>query len=412
MRFISVVALFLFSLVDAHAREPYKAIVNVGSQSATFTTTNVVDLTKDLSTAAIHAKIGGYTSTSAASLTLNLRGLTVTGSYPAGSTTLTVQIPQAGIVVSFSGSTREESNRLFEEFYYTGAHDNRKFRNAFARYTPIDPIAGNPNSLMSLMAQADFAFARLSPLSGCQDCCQKCCEDPNWSSQPLVHQFQVQGIGARAMSETFDTIVLSLPFRYSYSPTKTWALIFDLPFTLLDNDGAWSIDGSLGAGFRIPIVYTWTLTPTVRLGLGCSPSFNTLGSFVSSGLLSNINIPMWNFVLSVADYGGYFYNIPVEWGGIKYNYHLQNWIFKNGIALTTCNELNICGIPFNFGINFTDSLFCGDELFIEHYDEVGFSIIANCLSNLFEYDSLILNASYQFGQKNYQAYVGSLAYQF
>jgi len=412
MRLFYLAAILIFISTQTEAREPYKAIVDFGTQSATFTTSNIVSLTNDLATASIQKKISGYTPVSAASLVFNLRGLTCTASYPAGSTTLNVVIPDAGIDVSFTGGTREESNQLFEDFYLTGAQGNHKFRKAFAKHTPIDPIAGNPNSLMSLMAQADFAFARLSPLSGCREGCQKCCEDPCWESQPLVHQFQFMGIGARAMSETFDTIVLSVPLRYSYSPTKTWALIVDLPMTFLYNDGAWSTDGSLGMGFRIPIVYTWTLTPTGRVGLGGSLSLATLGSFVSGGLLSNINIPMWNFVLSVADYGGYFATIPLTWGGIRFNYNLHNWVIKNGIAMTTCNELNICGIPFNFSINFTDTLYRGDTLFIKHYDEVGFSIIANCLSNLFDYDSLILNAAYQFGQKNYQAYIGSLAYQF
>ncbi len=398
-------ALILFSIsAQVEGKSPYKATFTAGSQSGSAATSNIVDLVEDLSTAAIQKKLSGYTSTSPLSLDLNLRGLDATASYGAGSAVLNVQIPQEGVSLTFSGSTREESNRLFEEYYLTGGHNASHWRKVYAEYTPIDPIAGNPNSLLSLMAAADYNLARLDPLSGCSEC--------KWSSQSMGNEFQLGLSVGKAMIKGWDTIVITAPLRYSYSPQHTWALILDLPVTFLDNGSAWSVDGSVALGVRIPVVYTWTLTPEVRWGLGGSLSLATLGSFIDAGLNSNINIPISDFVLGITNFAGYYGTIPLTWGGIRFDYDLSNVILKNGIHLTTCRELCICNIPFNFDFAITDSLFLGDKLYIEHYDEVSFFVICNHLNALVKRDSLLFGASYQFGEKGYNAYTGTVAYQF
>lgn len=401
-RFFSL-ALVLLALF-AEAKEPYKANYTVGSLSGTISTSNIVDLVKDLSTASLQGKISGYTSNSPISLALNLRGLDATASYAANSTILNVQIPAQGVAVTFGGSTREESNRLFEEYYLTGAHDRSDWRKVYAEKTPIDPIAGNPNSLLALMAQSDYNLARLDALSGCCECF--------WSAQGIENQMQLGLSVGKAMIKGWDTLCATLPFRYSLSPNKSWAFILDFPLTFLDTGSAWSVDGSLALAFRIPVIYTWTLTPEVRFGLGGSLSLATLGSFIDAGLNSNINIPISDFVFGVTNFAGYYSSIPLDWGGIHFDYDLTNAILKNGIHLTTCKEVLIGSVPFNFDFGFTDSLFLVDKLYMEHYDEVSFMIICNYLRSSVKRDSLIFGASYQFGEKGYNAYIGSASYQY
>lgn len=391
-------------VLSAEAHSPYKATYTVGSMTDSVSTTNIIDLVEDLATAAIQQNIPGYTSTSAISMDLNLRGLDASASYAAGSAVLNVQIPQEGVSLTFSGSTREESNRLFEEYFLTGGHNQSGWRKVYAEQTAIDPIAGNPNSLLSLMAQADYNLARLDPLSGCCECF--------WSAQPLGNEVQLGLSAGKAMVKGWDTWFITAPFRYSCSPDNKWAFILDFPLTVLDSGSAWSVDGSIALAFRIPVVYTWTLTPEVRWGLGGSLSLATLGSFIDAGLNSNINIPICDFVLGITNFAGYYTSIPLTWGGIKFNYDLTNAILKNGIHLTTCKELQIGGIPFNFDFGFTDSLFLVDKLYIEHYDEASFSIICNYLRSSVKRDTLVFGAAYQFGDKGYNSYIGSASYQF
>lgn len=163
-------SLILFSPVASiYGREPYHATVTVDTEQAMVSASNLTDLKRDLRTTSLELLIPIYTPTSSVSLDINLRGLIALTSFAADSTTLVVDIPNAGITTTFDGGTRDQSIILFKEFIKEGA-SVPKLLKAYARYSPIDPIAGNPNSLMAQMAQADYLMGTLSPLSGC-DCC-------------------------------------------------------------------------------------------------------------------------------------------------------------------------------------------------------------------------------------------------
>jgi len=355
-----------------------------------------------LNTANLESLIPFYTPNSPASLNFNIRGIEALASFPANSTTLVVAIPQAGTTQTFTGATRNDSITLFKDFIHDGG-TNHNLLKAYPKYSPIDPIAGNPNSLMAQMAQADYLLGHLSPLSGC-DC--------SWSAQPVVHQYQLGLTAGRAFCKGFDTTIVTIPLRYSYSPNLNWAFIIDAPLTYLRNGGASSLVGSLGLGFRLPITHNWSLTPTFRLGSGGSLDLCTSGNFVSPGLTSvyNFNIP--NFVLSMTNSVG-FYNSTNLWlSGVNFSYNLHNWVFKNGLSLTSCEGCHVCGRPLNFNVYVIDSAFEGSKLFMEHYDEIGFNLITNYINPCSNYDCLTLGFSYQFGQKDYRGYYLNLAYQF
>ncbi len=401
MKKLFSILLSLFTLA-ASAREPYRATVTVDSASATVSAPNLVDLSRDLKTTSLEVLLPIYSPVSPVSIDINLRGIEAQAAFAAGSTILVVAIPQTGDVETFSGATRDESVQLFKEFIRDGGRKHNLLK-AYARYSPIDPIAGNPNSLMAQMAQADYLLGHLSPLAGC-DC--------SWCAQPLVHQFQAGSILGRAFSKGFDTTVVTLPLRYSYSPNGEWAFILDAPVTYLRNGGASSIVSSFGFGFRIPITCDWSLTPIVRGGAGGSLDLCTAGSFISTGVTSVFNLKWREFVFSLTDYAGYISSTNLWLTGINFNYHLHNWIFKNGFSLTSCEGVTFCNRPLNFSFSFIDSCFTQDRLFIEHYDEVGVSLIATNINPCLDYDCLALGFSYQWGEKSYKGYLLNLVYQF
>ena len=206
-----LIALFLLTPgITVSARQPYHATVTVDDVSAHVSAPNIVDLKNDLKTTSLEELLPVYTPVSPVSLGINLRGIGVAASFAANSTTLEVQIPQAGITASFTGGTRDDSLTLFKDFIHDAASGNKsRLLRAYARYSPIDPIAGNPNSLMAQMAQSDYLLGHLSPLSGCDSC---------WSAQPTIHQFQAGTYVNRGFSRGFDTTLVTLPLRYSYSP--------------------------------------------------------------------------------------------------------------------------------------------------------------------------------------------------
>lgn len=384
------------------ARQPYHATIRVDGASATVSAPNLVDLRRDLTTPNIQKLIPFYNPNSPTSLNFNIRGITALASFPANSTTLIVLIPQVGTVQTFTGGTREESLTLFKDFLRDGGNHHKIFK-AYAKFSPIDPIAGNPNSLQAQMAQADYLLGHLSPLTGC-DC--------SWSAQPIVHLYQIGFNAGRAFSRRFDTTAVTVPLRYSFSPDLNWAFIIDAPLTYLRNGGASSLHGALGFGLRVPLTRNWSLTPIVRLGAGGSLDLCTAGTFASLGLTSVYNYKINDFVLSMTNYAGYFTTTNLWLTGVNFTYHLHNYIFKNGLSLTSCKGFMVCNRPINFSVSFEDSCFTRDRLFIRHYDEIAFALIVQDLIPYFDYDCLSLGFSYQFGQKNYKGYFSNLTYQF
>lgn len=397
--------IFMIVLVQAtniQAYQPYHATVSVGAASKTVSAPNLVDLKRSLQTSNIQKFIPFYNSSLPTSLNINIRGITALASFPANSSTLIVQIPQTETFQAFTGATRDDSLTLFKDFIRDGGDKHRIFK-AYARFSPIDPIAGNPNSLQAQMAQADYLVGNLSPLSGC-DCC--------WSAQPIVHQYQAGVNVGRAFSKKFDTTAITLPLRYSFSPNLKWAFILDAPISYLRNGGASSLVGSLGLGLRVPIMHAWSLTPIFRFGFGGSLDLCTSGCFASAGLTSVYNYKIHNYVLSMTNYVGYFSTTNLWLTGINFTYHLHNYIFKNGLSLTTCNGFTFCNRPINLSLAFEDSCFAREHLFIKNYEEIKVALITNYLNPYFDYDCLSLGFSYQFGQKNYRGYFFNLTYQF
>jgi hypothetical protein len=399
---IACASLFLLQFTFLESREPYHAMVSVDNVSENVSASNLVDLKRDLGTSSLEKLIPIYTPVSAVSFDINLRGIQALTSFAAGSTTLVVQIPQTGKTLTFTGTTRDDSLTLFRS-YLNDAGNRHNLLKLYARYSPIDPIAGNPNSLLSQMAQADYLLARLSPFAGCDDC---------WNSQPIVHQFQAGTFAGRSFTNGYETTSIILPLRYSYSPCRTWAFIIDAPAIFNINGGAYSLTSSIGVGLQLPLTSYWYLTPTFRAGAGGSLDLVTSGSFVSSGLSSTLYIPLRDWVFNMTNYIGYYTSTNLWLSGIDFNYNLHNWIFKNGFALTSCKGCLICNIPIHLSIWGIDSYFAKDRLYMRHYDEVGFSLISTCFNPCLDYDCLSVGFSYQFGQKNYRGYFLNLAYQF
>lgn len=400
--FISLIVVCLCLPLCLQARQPYHAKATVDNQSATVSASNLTDLSNDLKTTSLEQLIPIYTPTSAVSIGYNLRELLAQAAFAANSTVLVVTIPNAGITTTFDGGTRDQSLALFKDFIKEGS-SLPKILKGYARYSPIDPIAGNPNSLMAQMGQADYLLGQLSPLTGCE------C---SWESQPIKHQFQAGLDYARTFTKGYETTQVTVPLRYSYSPDLDWALILDAPITYNRNDGASSLLGSLGIAFRFPISYGWSLTPVVRLGFGGSLDLCTAGTFISAGLNSTFNYKVSDYILSMTNYAAYFTSTNFWLTGVNFNYHLHNSVIKNGISITSCNGITLCDKPLNFKLSFVDSYFGGDKLFIRHYDEVAVSLITNNLNPCLCYDSLSIELAYQFGYKNYKGYFINMVYQF
>lgn len=396
-----IILAFCLLQASLSAKEPYHVLVQVDVFKDVVSAPNLVDLNRKLRTSSLQELIPSYTPDTAAAFGINLRGLKAEAFFADYSTTLQLAIPKAGIVASFTGATRDESFILFKSFIKESRALPRLLK-AYARYSPIDPIAGNPSSLMAQMAESDYLLGRLSPYAGCF------CS----SGDPIIHQFQTGMKIGRNFSDEYDATLINLPLRYCYSSEEGWAIILDAPFTYIRNGGASSIAGSFGVGFRFPAANNWSLTPVFRLGTAGSLDLCTSGNFAACGITSNFDLPVSHYVASLTNYIGYITSANFWLTGVNFNYHLNNTIYKNGIAFSSCEGFFLGTRKINFRIGIEDSYFAGDKLFIRHFDRIELALFTAGILPCASCDLLETSFSFMWGQKNFHGYWLNFLYQF
>ena len=145
-------------LSTAQAREAFTAVLSANGQSRTYGYNSIEDAIDSVSGTSLKSLLPSYREDAPATASFNLRGLAATIEYPTSGSAIVLKVPSAGIERTFTGATRDEAQDAVTEYFKgAGGTDVTKVLQAAVRETAIDPVAGNPDSLMSLMGAADFA---------------------------------------------------------------------------------------------------------------------------------------------------------------------------------------------------------------------------------------------------------------
>jgi hypothetical protein len=344
----------------ALANNVFQGTFTVDGQTTTAGTNNASDFADLLTDAGLNGLFGSlYTPNSAANVQASLRGVPATLSYPANSTALRLQIPGAGVDQTFIGSTRDDSQDQAIRWLQGagGAALTRVLQQAVAT-TSLDPVAGNPNSLMSQMGASDFNNAVGRP------------------GMPTSRY----ALGARFGSysaEGFNTQVWSLPLATTFELEDGRAIILDAPLTMSSTEGAASYSGSIGLGYRMPMhvglpeSLTWTLTPMLRTGAVGSLDLGAVGGIWSASLTSVLD---WQArpgtLLTMGNMASRLQTLPISYGGYSASYELTNYMFRNGV-IATQDVGEAFGQPLKASVFAIDTRFTGDAVFISNYQEYG-----------------------------------------
>jgi hypothetical protein len=357
IRAASLAALVLLS-APAAARDAFEGTFTVDGATTTASRRDISDFTDLFTDAGLSSLFSNYTTASAAIADVRLRGVPATLSYDAESTTLRLVIPGAGVDERFTGATRDESQDLALEWLKGrgGSALTRVLQQAVAT-TPLDPVAGNPNSLMATMGASDFSAATGIP-SG------------------TGGRF---GLGARFGSysaEGYDTQVWTLPLGYSYGLSGGTTLLLDAPLTLMSTAGAQSYSGSLGFGARVPVGLgidglRWSLTPMLRVGGVGSTALGAVGAMWSASLTSTLD---WQVrsgtILTLGNMISRLQTVPLSLGGYDISYELTNHMFRNGLIASQAIG-DWFGRPVRASAFVIDTRFTGDALYVRSYQEFG-----------------------------------------
>ena len=171
-----------------------------------------------------------YTSNSAVLARVDLRGIDLEVEYHQNSSVLIVRIPSKNFEVRFEGANRNQSQEQFED-WLKGDFDSltapsvklTTLLHIVVANSPVEPVAGNPNSLLTRMFLSDFNAGITGPFisSGKR-------VEGNQNFLTLGGEFGFFNAGP------YDGQVLNFPINYKWNfkgwPKLSW--IFDLPITL------------------------------------------------------------------------------------------------------------------------------------------------------------------------------------
>lgn len=317
----------------------------------------------------LHSRYTNYSGTEAATMNVDFRGLGMVVAYPlAGHTELVFDVPSLGIHQVFAGATREESRRMYADFMKKNGGDIlTRIMKRLVETTSNDPIAGNPNSLMSMMAANDFA-------NGFSNFASNVAGKPGEKADNLI------GIGARFTSlrengidnNTF-TIPLSYTIRADIDPRRQ--LIFNLPLTYSEVGGAKAYNLGFGAAYRMPMNDNWTLTPAFSYGASGSKDLSAFGQAASGSITSSYVINGNGFDIAVGNMVGYYRTLKLSVGDYSYNPDIANVVFRNGVMYS--HPVNLFGKKMSIEYSLIDTRFTGAKLYNKSYDEISVTLGTN-----------------------------------
>ena len=357
----------------AHARDLFSAAISIGGGPATtLSADRARDIPDFIDTRTLLSIDPGYDATQAVAATLDIRGLRGALSFDALVDTLRFTVPAAGIDVSFDGATRDEALSSFEDWLkgeFASALAPKDVTTALLQAlvaeSPVDPVAGNPNSLQSRMFDADFRMGTAGGLSALRD------------GGILPSPVRLDIGGGYYDAGGFDVYALDLPLHFGFGLGERFALMLDVPLTFTSTEGAWSGMASGGLGMRVMPFSWWALTPAARIGSVGSLDVGALAVMYSGTLTSHIRIPVGPIAFGIGNMGGVAKTIDaIEVSGFAVDYGLSNWVTRNGVYVEGRLAADRLGTGLGWRVFASDARFFGDELFLESYQQVGAAVAA------------------------------------
>ena len=350
------------------------ATMNGQTEQTSFTTAEEgIDIFEQ---AKLNSIFSSYSGTEIVNSTLNFRGLPMNIAFPVnGGTQLTFNIPELGINQSFQGATRDESQALLKDFLKNNADLLNQLSKKLVKVSPVDPIAGNPNSLMSRSVQSDAQMMWYGSNSSFGRSAESSVENSSNNRFGIGINYARMVSEATGNAKEMESDAFTLPLSYSHQfEDANHELIINMPLGYTDTDGAKTYDGSFSVFYRQPIQKNWVVSVT---GSGRATGSADLagGSFMASGAIAS------SYVWSGEDWGltlgnmlGYYTALRLKIDNTSINPDIANTVFRNGLLYSRDSQWQLSGDPLSWEVYLVDTRFTGTDLFSNYQDEIGFTL--------------------------------------
>lgn len=313
----------------------------------------------------------GYVGVETVTIDGNYRGVAINYFSPHfNPAEIHLTIPSLGVDTAFTGGTREESAQALYDFLKSGnllADLSREL----AKSSPTDPIAGNPNSMMSTMVASDYdqSFTSdFSNIASAETATATMVSSDKLTQVGIGLVFGQMTQGGTDVSNM--TIPLSYSIRNDLDPRRQ--LLLRMPISIVDVDGAKAYNVGFGASYRFPMSQQWTLVPSVNYGLTASKDLGSTAQMASAGLTSTYYWRKPGYDVGIGNMLGFVTTMPFSYGGYNYDPNISNTVLRNGVMWSMPTVIS--GRKLHFETSVTDTRFFGTQLYSDSFQEVRFSL--------------------------------------
>jgi hypothetical protein len=297
-----------------------------------------------------------------------------------GPTFLILSIPSLGINQTFSAQTADETFEQLKTFL-TQSTVAGQIQRESARVSPVDPVAGNPSSLMARAVAWDFFNAFYPFASNIVEGSAMIAQVGGVPPGTLQGPFRpLPGVGARydrfsdqGQTTQGFTLPLSYTFRSDIDPRRQ--LSISLPITLADVDGARAYMGTLNTSLRLPVTRDWALTGSVGYSQVRATDLGTAGQIGSIAITSAYVFRTDYGDLALGNMVGYYKTISGHIQGISTDSGIANTVLRNGLLWSQRAAWLGSGMSIEYTLINTQYL--GTDLYLENYTEIGVNVGSN-----------------------------------
>ena len=319
-----------------------------------------------------------YTDQTRISQVYDLQGATVTAGYAQNSAALTVTFvdPTTGATVTdgsgnacsftYNNGTRQASFNAFDadtdgSGTPAAALLSRCLARSLAKFSPINPLAGNPYALLGSMSRSALDLAEGDSLIEQGD-------KANSSGDPWI-------IGAAYSGGSADRFNLS---RIDARVVKGWRIFegnrarlkLDIPFSYTTVQGSSAYAGQIGLGLEVPLIaQTWSVEPRIAYGATFSADQGSAGHILQATIASRVVLNgVGRGKVIIGNMVGYSTTLNTP-GDTNLNPDFQKFLFRNGLAYDLPLKLRLANRGTSVRGSYTFTNFTGERLFNNNFHE-------------------------------------------
>jgi hypothetical protein len=407
----NVFTIFILGLFTSYAmaKDIFMAEVQVDGTTQLLGYKNILNSVDQYEYENMKNAFPAYTENSAVYAKLDLRAVPINMSFAQNSPTLVFKIPSLGIERTYAGTTREESkDKLIDALKGDDKDLLKLLTKEWVKKSPIDPVAGNPSSLLSSLAGSmtdNLSDIATNQLFGLKDQASA-----SFSMMPRFGRYTQQGYGLN---------VYNLPFTYSSQlDSDKIGFLLDAPITLVDaENGTLSGSINLGVGVNFKLVsnpaLNWYLMPQLRLGATGSKDLGTAAMIYGGGLISNAQFPINDqAVVSIINMLSFYQTGSIKIGDYDSGYDLKNTILRNGLEYSQILHKSVSGSPLIAKLSYARTDFSGDQLYSELSHDLSGSIGFKNLNSKAWIKEYRVGLTYTYANKDLRGYMINAGYTF